>query len=37
LSAEKVLRNEPNTELKRIANLTIEGMEAEIKVEQSGV
>ena len=37
MGAEKVLRSEPNTELKRIANLTIEEMEAEIKVEQLGV
>jgi len=37
MGVEKVLRKEPNTELKRIANLTIEEMEAEIKVEQSRV
>ncbi|MDP6684746.1 MAG: fumarate reductase/succinate dehydrogenase flavoprotein subunit [Candidatus Marinimicrobia bacterium] len=37
MGIEKVLRNEPDTELNRIANLTIEELEAEVKVEQVGV
>jgi succinate dehydrogenase / fumarate reductase flavoprotein subunit len=37
MGVEKVLRKEPSTELKRIASLTIEEMEAEVKVGQSRV
>jgi len=36
MGVQKVLRKEPNVELKRIAELTIEELESEVKRDQSG-
>ena len=37
MGVSRTLRDEPEPELKRLANLTIEEIEAEIVMEQSGV